>query len=302
VSFITLVKAYGLLQGLRKMKQVAAYLRLVRPINCLMMGFAVIVGAALASPRELSLFWQNLAYGFLTGFFLTGASMAINDFYDREIDAINEPNRPIPSGLIKPKKALEFAFVLTTVGFVSAYLTSIFCLFIALIAWIVFVTYTTIGKRSGLPGNLLVSTCVAIPFIYGSVAVANEVKTNVLIFVSMVFLSNTGREITKGIVDVQGDKARNVKTLAVRFGEKTTAVAASVFYLSAVLLSPLPWLLNIVSLWFIPFVAVTDSGLVASSILLLMDYSRENARKTKNTVLLWFIFGLAAFLFGALVW
>jgi len=171
-----------------------------------------------------------------------------------------------------------------------------------LIAWVVFVTYTTIGKRSGLPGNLLVSTCVAIPFIYGSVAVANEVKTNVLIFVSMVFLSNTGREITKGIVDVQGDKARNVKTLAVRFGEKTTAVAASVFYLSAVLLSPLPWLLNIVSLWFIPFVAVTDSGLVASSILLLMDYSRENARKTKNTVLLWFIFGLAAFLFGALVW
>ncbi len=284
------------------MRKFVGYLRLMRPVNCLMMGFAVIVGAALANPNGLGVFWQNLAYSFLTGFLLTGASMAMNDYYDREIDAINEPNRPIPSGLIKPKNALIFAFVLTAAGFVVAYLTNILCLFTALIAWIVFLAYTTIGKRSGLPGNLLVSTCVAIPFIYGSIAITSEIKTNVLIFVFMVFLSNTGREITKGIVDVQGDRARNVKTLAVRFGEKTTAVAASVFYLSAVLLSPIPWLLNIVSLWFIPFVAVTDSGLVASSILLLMDYSRENARKIKNSVLLWFIFGLAAFLFGALVW
>ncbi|MEM3458516.1 MAG: geranylgeranylglycerol-phosphate geranylgeranyltransferase [Candidatus Bathyarchaeia archaeon] len=283
------------------MQKFVGYLRLMRPVNCLMMGFAVIVGAALASSSELGVFWQNLAYGFFTGFFLTGASMAINDYYDREIDAINEPNRPIPSGVIKPKNALVFAFILTATGFVSAYLTNILCLFTALIAWIVFVIYITIGKRSGLPGNLLVSTCVAIPFIYGSVAIANEVKTNVLIFVSMVFLSNTGREITKGIVDIEGDKARNVKTLAVRFGERAAAVAASVFYLSAVLLSPVPWLLNIVSLWFIPFVAVTDFGLVASSILLLRDYSRENARKIKNIVLLWFVFGLVAFLVGVLV-
>lgn len=284
------------------MQKFVGYLRLMRPVNCLMMGFAVIVGAALASSSELGVFWQNLAYGFFTGFFLTGASMAINDYYDREIDAINEPNRPIPSGVIKPKNALAFAFILTAVGFVSAYLTNILCLFTALIAWIVFVIYITVGKRSGLPGNLLVSTCVAIPFIYGSVAIANEVKTNVLIFVSMVFLSNTGREITKGIVDIEGDKARNVKTLAVRFGERTAAVAASIFYLSAVLLSPVPWLLNIVSLWFIPFVAVTDFGLVASSILLLRDYSRENARKIKNIILLWFVFGLVAFLVGVLAW
>ncbi|MBS7633160.1 geranylgeranylglycerol-phosphate geranylgeranyltransferase [Candidatus Bathyarchaeota archaeon] len=284
------------------MQKFVGYVRLVRPINCLMMGFAVIVGAALASPSELGIFWQNLVYGFLTGFFLTGASMAINDYYDREIDAINEPNRPIPSGVIKPKNALAFAFILTAVGFVSAYLTSILCLFTALIAWIVLVVYITVGKRSGLPGNLLVSTCVAIPFIYGSVAIVNEVKTNVLIFVSMVFLSNTGREITKGIVDIEGDKARNVKTLAVRFGERAAAVVASVFYLSAVLLSPVPWLLNIVSLWFIPFVAVTDFGLVASSILLPRDYSRENARKIKNIVLLWFVFGLVAFLVGVLAW
>jgi geranylgeranylglycerol-phosphate geranylgeranyltransferase len=140
---------------------------------------------------------------------------------------------------------------------------------------------------------------VAIPFIYGSVAIANEVRVNILIFASMAFLSNSGREITKGIVDVQGDKAQNVKTLAVRFGEKIAAMSAAVFYILAILLSPVPWLLNLVSVWFIPLVTVTDIGLAASSFMLLKDYSRENARKVKNTILLWFIFGLLAFIVGA---
>jgi geranylgeranylglycerol-phosphate geranylgeranyltransferase len=268
-----------------------------------MMGFAVIVGAVLASPNMLNALWQNLIYGFLTGFMLTAASMAINDYYDREIDAINEPNRPIPSGLIKPKEALAFSLIPTIIGFVAAYLTNTIyplCLVTAIIAWIAFTVYTTFGKRSGLPGNFLVSVCVAIPLVYGSIAIANDVKLNVLIFASMAFLSNTGREITKGIVDVQGDRMQNVKTVAVRYGEKTAAVAAALFYLSAVSLSPIPWLLKLVSFWFIPLVAVTDFGLVASSFMLLKDYSRENAKKVKNTALLWLFFGLLAFFIGTL--
>jgi len=273
-----------------------------------MMGFAVIVGAALASSNILYTLWQNLVYGFLTGFMLTAASMAINDYYDRETDAINEPNRPIPSGLITPREALTFAFILTAIGFAVAlansYLTnlkSVSCFLVAIIAWIIFVAYTTVGKRSGLPGNFLVSICVSISFIYGSYTVAGAIATNVLICAFIVFLSITGREVTKGIVDVKGDKVQNVKTLAVRYGEKTAAVTATLFYLSAVSLSPIPWLLKLVSFWFIPFVAITDFGLVASSFMLLNDYSRENARKVKNLVLLWFIFALLAFVVGALV-
>ncbi|MEM3356699.1 MAG: geranylgeranylglycerol-phosphate geranylgeranyltransferase, partial [Candidatus Bathyarchaeia archaeon] len=254
----------------------------MRPVNCLMMGFAVIVGAALANPHFLGDKWQVLAYGFVTGFMLTAASMAINDYYDREIDAVNEPNRPIPSGAVKPKEALIFASFLTIVGFAFAYLTNYACFLTALLAWTIFTAYTTVGKRSGLPGNFLVSACVAIPFIYGSLAVAGEVLLNVLVFVSMVFLSNTGREITKGIVDVQGDEARGVKTLAVRYGARKAALVASLFYVSAVVLSPLPPLLMSISFWFIPLVAVTDFGLLASSAMLLRDYSRESARKIKT--------------------
>jgi geranylgeranylglycerol-phosphate geranylgeranyltransferase len=127
-----------------------------------------------------------------------------------------------------------------------------------------------------------------------------EVMLNVLVFVSMVFLSNTGREITKGIVDVLGDKTRGVKTLAVRYGSKKAAWAASLFYVFAVALSPLPLLLMPISFWFVPLVAVSDVGLFTVSFMLLRDYSRENAKKIKNTVLLWFVIGLLAFLAGAL--
>jgi geranylgeranylglycerol-phosphate geranylgeranyltransferase len=282
------------------MSELGGYVRLIRPANCVMMGIAVIVGAVLANPNVEKDFWPSLVYGFVTGFMLTAASMTVNDYYDRHIDAINEPNRPIPSGLVKPRDALIFAAILSTLGFAAAYLTNTFCLVIAVVAWIIFAAYTTVGKRSGLPGNFLVSICVTIPFIYGSVAIVAEVRLNVLFFASIAFLSNTGREITKGIVDVKGDVTANVKTLAVHYGEKSAAIAAASFYVLAILLSPIPWLLNLVSFLFIPLVLITDIGLAASSFMLLKNYSRENARNIKKNVLLWFMIGLLAFIVGAI--
>jgi len=288
------------------MGRFSGYLRLMRPVNCLMMGFAVIVGAALANQDFADVPFSNLVYGFVTGFTLAAASMSINDYYDREIDAVNEPNRPIPSGLIKPEEALLFASILTVIGFLAAFLTNtanticFLCFLTALASWMISVVYVTAGKRTGLLGNFLVSTCVAIPFVYGSIVVTNTVELNVVLFASMAFLSNTGREITKGIVDVQGDKIRNIQTLAVHYGERTAAVAATVFYVSAVLLSPLPWFLGLVSIWFLPLVAVTDFGLAASSFMLLNDYSRENARRVKQQVLACFLVGLIAFVVGSL--
>ncbi len=280
--------------GLREMGKPSGFLRIIRPLNCLMMGFAVIVGASLVSALNFSI---NLLLGFVTSFTLTGASMAINDYYDREIDAINEPNRPIPSGAVSPKEALSFAAVLSLVGFVAALMTTISCLIVAVIAWAIFVTYTTKGKRTGLPGNFLVSTCVVIPFIYGGFVVEN-LELSVILFAAMVFLSITGREVAKGIVDVEGDRSQNVRTIALLYGERTAAVLSSILSILAVSLSPLPWLWDLVSDWFLPFVILTDAGLVMSSISLLRDYSRKNARKVKNLNLLWGATGLLAFVAG----
>lgn len=275
--------------------------RLMRPINCIMMGFAVFVGVVLATPSFAVDSWLKILYGFVTGFTLCAAAMVVNDFYDRKIDAINEPSRPIPSGLVGSSEALVLAGVLSVVGLVFALLTSVLCLVVALISLVIVITYMTVGKRSGLPGNFLVSACVATPFVYGSILAMGFVVLNVWFFVSMAFLANTGREITKGIVDVEGDRTGNVGTLAVRYGAKVAAFVAVVFFVSAVALTPVPLVLGLVSFWFVPFVLVIDVGLVACSVFLLRDYGREKARRVKGVVLLLFVFGLLAFIFGVLV-
>lgn len=285
------------------MEKIKGFIRMVRPVNCAMMGFAVLVGALLANSQALWIFWQNMIYGFLTSFLLTAASMVVNDYYDREIDAINEPNRPIPSGLIKPNEALAFALILSILGLITAFLTSISnpaCFTAALFFWTVSAAYVTVGKKTGLPGNFLVSLCVSAPFVYGSLAVTNEVPLKIWIFVAMVFLSNTGREVTKGIVDIEGDRAKGVKTIAVRHGAKRAGIIAALFFFSAVMLSPLPWLWRLVNVWYVPTVALTDLGLITSAIMLLKDQSRENGRKVKKQVLAWFLIGLIAFAAGGL--
>ncbi len=282
------------------MNKLGGFIRLIRPINCLMMGFAVLVGAVLANPQLANLNWLNILFGFITGFTFCAAAMVINDYYDRKIDAINEPQRPIPSGTIKPTEALAFVGVLSIVGIVFAGFVSVLCFVVAAAALAITATYITVGKRSGLPGNFLVSICVAIPFIYGSITAIETVGLNVMLFASMAFLSNTGREITKGIVDVKGDSAERVKTIAVRFGEKNAAIAAAAFYIFAVTLTPITWLLGLVGIWFIPLVLITDIGLIICSALLLLNHSREKARKIKKAILYLFLIGLLAYLFGVI--
>ena len=272
------------------------FLRLIRPMNCLLMAFAVVVGASLVAPLNLT---ANLLLGVVTSFSLTAASMVINDYYDREIDSINEPNRPIPKGDVSPKEAMIFATVLIVIGLAAAFKTNESSLLVAVIAAIISISYITKGKGTGLPGNFLVSATVVIPFIYGGLAVG-QIETSTLLFVAIVFLSNTGREITKGIVDVEGDRSHNIKTIAVTYGERTAATATVAFSFLAVILSPLPWMWGLVSDWFLPPVILTDIGMLVSSILLLRNYSRKNAKRTKNLTLVWFTTGLLAFILGKL--
>jgi 4-hydroxybenzoate polyprenyltransferase len=85
----------------------------------------------------------------------------------------------------------------------------------------------------------------------------------------------------------------------VQRGEKKAAVVAAALYLAAVSLTPLPWFAEVVSLWYLPFVFFADMGLILASILLVLNPSRDNARRIKNRNLIWFFSGLLAFLTGA---
>ena len=278
------------------MGKMIGFLRLIRPLNCLMMGFAVIVGVSLVSPPTLSI---NIIFGFITSFTLTASSMAINDYYDREIDSINEPNRPIPKGDISAKEALYLADILIIIGLISAFKTNISSFFTALIALLISLFYITRGKRTGILGNFLVSISVIVPFIYGGLIIGN-IQTPTILFVAIAFLSNTAREITKGIVDVEGDRSYNINTIAVIHGNKIAAIVGVILSFLAVGISPLPWLWGLVSNWFIPPIIITDVGIIISSFMLIHDYSRKNAKRIKNLSLLWFLVGLLAFILGRL--
>ena len=281
------------------MTKISGLLKLMRPLNCIVMSFAVLVGVLLAAAGSIgSLQWINLLFGGVTAFTLCSAAMVINDYYDYDIDRINEPHRPIPSGDVSKNVALVETGVLSVIGLAAAYTVSLYCFIFASAAWVIMAVYSTFGKRSGLAGNFLVSACVAAPFLYGSLIALDTITVNVILFASMAFLSNTGREIAKGIVDVKGDASYHIKTMAVRFGEQKAAFSAAFFFLFAVCLTIMPVAFSLVSFWFIPFVLVTDVGLVWCSISLVIKPERENARKIKKLVLFLFIFGLLSFIAG----
>lgn len=276
-------------------------IRLTRPLNSSMMGAAVVIGEVIAT-RGLPTQAPSVL-GFTAAFTLTAASMVANDYYDRAVDAVNEPNRPIPRGEVSTREALALAVLLGGSGLAAAWLTSFPCLTLASVSLIMSVGYNTRGKETGLAGNFMVSGCVATPFVYGglvAVSLDGGFRVSLLIFALMAFLSNTGREVTKGIVDVEGDRLRGVKTIPILYGPRGAALVASAFYLSAVGLSAVPWLCGMVSMAYPPIVLVADAGFIFSSYQLLNNPSRENARRVKGQVLLWMGLGLLAFVTGGM--
>jgi geranylgeranylglycerol-phosphate geranylgeranyltransferase len=279
----------------------AALLRLMRPVNCVMVGFAIIVGVVIGDGTSLFGSPSILFLAFVTGFTLTASAMAINDYYDREIDAINEPGRPIPSGAVSPGEALTASVLLSVVGLAASWWTSPYNMTIALLAWLAMVGYSTVGKRTGLPGNAMVSACIALPFVYGGIMVGGESVGASLLFSLIAFFVCMGREVTKGIVDVEGDRASRVRTVAVSRGAGSAAWLSALFYVSAVVVSFLPPSLGMVSIWYVPFVALTDLGLIYLSVSLIREPNRENSRMVKNRVLPLMMSGLLGFLAGGLL-
>jgi len=271
-----------------------ALVSMMRLPNCIMMGFAVIVGEVIASqlvPADAAFF------GFLTGFMLLGAAMILNDYFDREIDAINEPGRPIPSNLIGPSQALSFAVALVSIGLLSAVATGILTTVVAIFSMVLTIAYNSRFKKEGIVGNSMVSANVAIPFVYGGFVVGNA-SWPLLVFSLLAFLSSLGREIVKGIVDVAGDKVKGVRSIAVVKGNECAAKQGALFFLIAVVLSVLPVALRMVSLYYVPLVIICDIGFLLTSYSIVTNPTQRNAKRNKKYVLVWMTFGLLAFVVG----
>jgi geranylgeranylglycerol-phosphate geranylgeranyltransferase len=261
-----------------------------------MVGFAVIVGMVVSGFSKMSCL--SVALGFLTGFFISGYSMIMNDRYDIEVDRVNNPNRPLVKGSVSIKEAEMAAAALLIMGLAASiilgWLTFLIAALFALIAWL----YNYRVKRYGLLGNTLVSASVAIPYIYGAVAIGAADEPLIYFLALTSFLAGLGREVVKTICDVKGDEIRDVKSVARVLGAESAAKLGALFFLLAILTSLLPIMLGIVGLVYGALVSAPICIFVGLTVKILKDSSAESAYFVKRVALFGMLLGLIAFMVG----
>ncbi len=213
-----------------------AWIEIIRPATSLLAAIGAVVGAVIAGVP----FSIDFVYVFLAVWFVAGAGMVINDYYDIEIDRINAPHRPLPSGRISRKNALSYSVFLFSLGLVFSAFLNIYCFVLVLFNGLIEFFYAKIYKKWWLFGNILVSWLAGSVFIFGGLITFDF---RLIWIVSLLaFLSNMGREIFKAIEDVRGDRKMKLDTLPVSSGTKTAKEIAQGFIASAILFSNLPYL------------------------------------------------------------
>jgi geranylgeranylglycerol-phosphate geranylgeranyltransferase len=272
---------------------------ILRPINCAMIGFAVVIGYFVSKPASASP--STLVLGFLTGFCTCAFSMVVNDYYDIEVDRVNQPERPLPSGALSKREATAIAAVMLLVGFAAtALLLDVLALLIvalySLLAW----TYDFRAKKYGVWGNLIVASSLAIPFIYGGVISGGQVLDSLLLFMAATsFLAGVGREVVKAMADVPGDQKRGIRSYASVHGMRAASVLGAAFFLLAVVSSLLPLALVKVNLIYKVGVILPDAAFVYLAFRILTHADVKGALAVKKTALMGMLIGLIVFIGGA---
>ncbi|MHA1749001.1 MAG: geranylgeranylglycerol-phosphate geranylgeranyltransferase [Promethearchaeota archaeon] len=284
-------------------------IEILRPINCLMGALTVIIG--LLNTRtsvSLPLLLSNLILGTLTYIFLAGSGMVINDFYDYEIDKINRPQRPIPRGSVSLNQAQILFFTYLSIGLLLSvlnvlifnlnYIIIIIAAFFGFIGWI----YAKWGKKSGFPGNIIVSISFSIGMIYGALLNSSMIPIYIYYFFLTAFFLLLSREIIKGCEDIEGDKKEGVKTLAIRIGTKRSITFAMISSLLAVIFFILPLFTNVINP--VLFLITMSSGLiiVAFSIYLMIktNMERNDFKRVSLFLKIGALLGLLSFVFASL--
>ena len=177
---------------------------------------------------------------------------ALNDILDVEIDKLNQPNRPLPSGDISLSNAKFLTailmcfslFCLVYAGYISSSIEDGFenwapSILIWLLAIFLLTNYESSSNYSlklkdrGLPGNFAISLSVGMVILFGAAGVFEPTEPRVLSLFFIGITYNLAREIVKDIEDMEGDEGRN--TLAMRIGvEKARVLAWMILLLTMV--------------------------------------------------------------------
>ncbi|MGK7934437.1 MAG: chlorophyll synthase ChlG [Xenococcaceae cyanobacterium] len=210
-------------------------LQLMKPITWIPLMWGVVCGAASSGSYTWSV--ENVliaaACMFMSGPLLAGYTQTINDFYDREIDAINEPYRPIPSGAISIPQVVTQILVLLLAGIGLSYLLDLwagheFPIMLCLTLGGAFLAYIYSApplklKQNGWLGNYaLGSSYIALPWWAGH-ALFGELNWTIVILTLIYSFAGLGIAVVNDFKSVEGDRTLGLKSLPVMFGVTTAA-------------------------------------------------------------------------------
>jgi len=271
----------------------SAYLQLIRPANVVITAGAVLVGALSSGLGPGGSVWLAC----LVAGLITAGGNAINDVYDLEIDRINKPGRPLPSGRASRRPAAVLGTILLLSGAGISALLGRWGFLVALLVAMLLVAYSARLKGTVLCGNLAVSVAAGMAIIYGGIAAGRAGPA--LIPAGFAFLFHLGREILKDAQDVAGDRAGGARTLPAVVGVKEALGWAGLFLALLIVVSPLPYMAGRYSiLYLIVVVLGVDLPLVGVILSWRRDQRIEHLNRLSRILKLIMCLGLAAILAG----
>lgn len=277
------------------MKNLIHYITILRPLNFFITFLSIHLSVIIAN--KSSAFSVEAFLGALAGSLIGGAGMVINDYFDVEIDKVNRPERPIPSGKISLKSALVYYFVLNFIALVLVSQTNIYAFVIALISVFLIFFYSYKLKSKGLIGNFVVGFMTGLAFIFGG-AIGENVVPLLFPFI-FGLLINFAREILKDVEDIEGDRIKNLQTFPIVYGEEKSLKIFTFLIVLTIISTLLPYFLGIYNVFYLLIILfIVDLPLVYAIRVILDKPEKDQLRKISNLIKYEMIAGLIAIFIG----
>ncbi|HEX9331289.1 MAG TPA: UbiA family prenyltransferase [Anaerolineales bacterium] len=277
-------------------KKLKGAIQLFRPELPFAAGICVILGEIVALGRFPPI--RELGLGFACGFFISGAALTLNDYFDIEVDRVNARDRPIPAGLLTPSDAIVLTIIVTLIGLSSAFFIGSLAFIISLVFWVIGVLYNWRFKANGLWGNLMVATSVGITFILGGIAVGQPLNKIVWFFGLTAFLIDLAEEIAGDAMDMEGDRKRGSKSIAIMMGRDTALRITASLFILVILLSYIPFIFGWLGRSYLILVCIMNVTVILFTIRLLRSRTSEEGRSAMRGIYLGILFGMLAFIGG----
>lgn len=256
---------------------------------------AFAITKSIIDPVQIVLIFFSMA-------FITSAGFAINDYFDRESDAVIKPKRPIPAGALSLKQVVAISGVLFAVGLIMSYFINWLSFAIIAADSLLLLLYSYLVKRkSGFAANVLVGILTGTAFMYGEATVLNNVSLISLSLYPIAF-GTIGGNVLRDILSLEGDSKVGYPTLPQKVGSVSAAKVGALFFMLTGLLAPLPFFIGEFTIYYLPLILLWSVLLIYSSIRLVTAASTiQNVRKYERIVTMTMILLPLALIIEAIV-